>query len=277
MKFVTVVTHSDGYFDFLIQSCQRHNVDLQVLGWGEKFGGWVWRLNMIRDYYKSLDPNEIVCFIDAYDVIILQDSEEIERRFLATKSRFVVAEDFNTDPYEESVARKILFGTCKQVRINAGTYMGYVKELLWMIDAMCEQNDCVNDDKLDDQKMMTQLCNSYPEKFKIDTARNIFLTLCYRNGMELADIRIDDETEQLVYRDSAYPCILHGAGKANLDDIIKSLGYNITIKQTPTSVVQHIYFRQVIISGVYVAGFMIFFVIAWLLFRSFGSGRKPSR
>jgi len=234
MKFVTVATHSDGYFDFLQQSCERHNIELNVLGWGMKFQGWVWRLNIIKDYYNALDPEEIVCFIDAYDVIILQDASEIEKTFKNMNARIVIAQDVNINPVKEIMARFVYFGTCNNVRVNAGTYIGYVKDVLWMMNSICIMNDCDNDTTLDDQKMITDLCKHMPLRFTIDTDKDIFICTSYKSYMELADISVDKQ-KVLYYKMTATPCILHGAGGAHINDIIKSLGYDIVIKDNKSN------------------------------------------
>jgi hypothetical protein len=229
MRFVTVATQSAGYFEYLTQSCKRNNIQLDVLGWGMKWSGWVWRIDLVRKYLESLCKNEIVCFIDAYDVIILQDSSVIEKRFLNAYTRIVVAQDFNTFFFKEAVAR-FQFGTCKRVRINAGTYIGYVSDILWMINTMCSSNlnDCSKDRTLDDQKMMTQLCSLLPDRFKIDTSRSIFLCISYHGDMCKSGIIVNNQ-KKLLYKGVADPCILHGAGKANLDGVISSLGYDIIL------------------------------------------------
>jgi len=265
MRFVTVATQSAGYYEYLVQSCKRHNVQLDVLGWGMKWGGWVWRMDLIRKYYESLPPDEIVCFIDAYDVLILQDSSVIEKRFLDTGARIVVAEDFNTDSYDEFIARIFMFGTCQDVRVNAGTYIGYASDILWMLNTMCSLNGCTKDDKLDDQKMMTQLCSLVPYRFHIDTDRRIFLCICYRDDMRLAGITVDNQ-RQLHYKGMIDPCILHGAGKANLDRLIARLGYDIPVKPTPPKVLWRGTGKQFIITalamiGIILIGLIVYFIV----------------
>jgi hypothetical protein len=98
-----------------------------------------------------------------------------------------------------------------------------------MIEAMCKENNCEYNKSLDDQRMMTQLCKLYPKRFDIDTNKDIFLTLCYKNGMQNASIDVNSAMRQLVYKKKFRPCILHGAGNAAIDDIIKALGYEITV------------------------------------------------
>jgi hypothetical protein len=78
MKIITVATHSQAYFPALKDSARRYNVDLIVLGWGEKWLGFGWKLRMIRDYLKSLSGDEIVMVIDAFDTLITSDVNEID-------------------------------------------------------------------------------------------------------------------------------------------------------------------------------------------------------
>lgn len=222
-------------------------------------------MDLIRKYYASLDPEEIVCFIDAYDVIILQDSDVIEKRFLDTGARIVVAQDYNVDPYDEFFARFFWFGTCNNIRVNAGTYIGYASDILWMLDTMCSLNGCTKDDKLDDQKMMTQVCSLVPYRFHIDSDRNIFLCICYRDDMRLAGITVDNQ-RQVLYKGMIDPCILHGAGKANLDSVIARLGYNINAKPTPPRVLWRMFFRKIVIIAIatlsiLIVGLVLFYAL----------------
>ncbi len=260
MRFVTVATQSDGYFEYLIQSCKRNNIQLDVLGWGMKWSGWVWRIDLVREYLESLCKNEIVCFIDAYDVIMLHDSSVIEKRFLNSYARIVVAQDLNVSFFKEAVAR-FKFGICKRVRINAGTYIGYVSDILWMINAMCTLNDCSIDRKLDDQKMMTQLCGLLPDLFKIDTSRSIFLCISYHGDMCKSGITVTDK-KRLLYKGAVDPCILHGAGKANLDGVISSLGYNIILNSKITQF--HVKKKHCLYSSIAIVVIIVFVAVVLL-------------
>lgn len=78
MKLVTVATHSERYFPYLELSAKRNGHDLVVLGWGEKWQGFAWKFMLMLEYLKTLKPDEIVCFVDAYDVVILEDPKTIE-------------------------------------------------------------------------------------------------------------------------------------------------------------------------------------------------------
>lgn len=56
-------------------SCERHQLPLTVLGQGQRWQGFRWKLQLVRDALQ-VDVNQgrgddLVAFVDAYDVIIL--------------------------------------------------------------------------------------------------------------------------------------------------------------------------------------------------------------
>ena len=158
MKLVTVATHSDGYYPWLLQSCTRHNAELTVLGWGEKWKGFSWRFTLMIDYIKSLNPNEIVCFIDAYDVILLQPLEKIAKKFIKiqneTNCKMVVAHELHST-YIQKFGTDITLGTCKNRNVNAGTYIGYAKDLIETLPKIYELGPHYHSD---DQKSLIEYC-----------------------------------------------------------------------------------------------------------------------
>jgi len=79
MKIITVATHSELYFPIFKESCQRNNLDLVVLGFGKKWEGFSWRFHLISNYIKELPLDEILIISDAFDVIILNTTNILER------------------------------------------------------------------------------------------------------------------------------------------------------------------------------------------------------
>jgi hypothetical protein len=69
---VTVANKSDGYYEILKQSCIQNGCKLTTLGFGEKWGGFVWRLELIQKYLKSISPYDIVIIIDGFDVVMTE-------------------------------------------------------------------------------------------------------------------------------------------------------------------------------------------------------------
>lgn len=222
MKLVTVATHSEGYFPWLLKSCERHGARLDVLGWGEKWQGYAWRLTLMLKYLQKQHPQEVVCFIDGFDVILLKPLEELEARFLKLKKQH----DFKIAVSKEFPLLKVLqwgsqlvFGKCKSVLINAGCYIGFAKDLLNVIHSIYEIDPHFN---ADDQQMLVTYCRKTPYNLYIDHERHMFLTLIY----PLNDV--NNRISSFMEND---PCIYHGAGNTNMNNLIHALGYDMSDKE----------------------------------------------
>lgn len=223
MRLVTVATHSDGYFPWLIQSCERHNADLEILGWGQKWQGFAWRLTLMIDYLKSLDQNEIVCFIDAYDVVLLKPLSKIEERFIKihkeTKCKMVVAHE-DHDSMIHYLGANFTFGTCKGQNVNAGTYVGFANDLIETLEQIYKLNPQFNSD---DQELLVKYCKAFPQKIHIDVDKTLFYTFIDVFGFStkklLQDISVMDS------------CVLHAPVTTSITKELKALGYTFTKEQ----------------------------------------------
>jgi hypothetical protein len=222
MRLVTVATHSEGYFPWLLQSCERHGAKLDVLGWGEEWKGYAWRLTLMMKYLETLDPEEVVCFIDGFDVLLLEPLEKMEERFRKLKENndFKIAVAFE---YPVVVLHRILayftFGKCQGKLINAGSYIGFAKEIMDVVRNIYNINPHFN---ADDQQMLVSYCQSNPENVYIDEDRSLFLMMAYPTK------DIYPHMKPFLIND---PCIFHGAGNTDMNNLILSLGYNMTDEQ----------------------------------------------
>jgi hypothetical protein len=118
------------------------------------------------------------------------------------------------------------FGTCYGYPINAGTYMGYKKELSHMIDSI------YTDPKLDDQKLLTDYCRDSPNSCYVDAASIFFLTINNPIGTNFFDpklMKVDDE-KRLWYR-GIRPFFAHGNGNTCLNQLIEMLKYDISAEE----------------------------------------------
>lgn len=225
MKLVTVATHNEGYFDYLKQSCEKFNTDIDVLGYGEKWKGFGWRLNLIIDYLNDIEnENEVVCFIDAYDVILLRSLDEMENFFIHFSNTYNINIIIGTDENQNTILKLlggIIFGNCNGIRINAGTYIGYKKDLLEMLNSIT-----IEKDSDDDQVLITEYFKKNHDKVYIDTTCLFFLTI----GRPLFDF---DKHKNVSVKDNIItyngltPFIAHAPGNTNMNSLIEKLGYNL--------------------------------------------------
>ena len=233
MKLVTVATHSERYYPYLQLSCKRYGHELITLGWGEKWQGFAWRFKLMKDYLQSLNPEEIVCFIDAFDVVILQTPEEIEEKFIKlingdlTKV-LISKEKYSHNGIENTIIyyfQNIVFTKCKTDYINAGTYIGSASTLLNLYTNICNEFKCKSD--TDDQRLIQDYCNNHNEQFIIDSDSSLFLVInSMISKMKKDENDISFNNNKLIYKKNIYPSIFHCNGFTNFDYIIEKLGYD---------------------------------------------------
>jgi hypothetical protein len=258
MKFVTVATKSDGYFPIYLQSCHRHNIEPVILGWGKKWQGFSWRLELIINYLKTLPADELVVFTDAYDVLILKSPTEIERRYLKlapNKDKLVVS--YEQPPQLGSISN-LFYGFCNGMRINAGTYMGPAALLLNTFRKLYTVGTATA--TTDDQVLMTKDCNENRETYLIDDQSHIF-HVCIRHKQSPTCI--------------AHSCILHGPLNRDLLMFAKQLGYDtsdVVIRksyriQQFASIFRHFITDYPTVVTVYVIAVVLIIIAA--LYRSF--------
>ena len=133
------------------------------------------------DYLKKLPKDDIVCFVDGYDVLYVRDLNEMKTMFLEIRNsinnKIIIAKDhFSLITYPIL----LFFGKCNTYSINSGTYIGFVSDLL----------EIINKNHIDNNK-------DYEEDQVLIMAHCITLTLCKN---ELVNIS-DEVLNELFHRD----------------------------------------------------------------------------
>ena len=82
LYIVTIATESKFYFPYLIKSCEKNGIKLTILGYGEKWKGFNWKFKLVLEFLKKINKNDIVCFIDGYDVICTKNLTMLPYFFL---------------------------------------------------------------------------------------------------------------------------------------------------------------------------------------------------
>lgn len=220
MHIVTVVTHSENYFPYLVESCKRNGSELVILGYGEKWLGFNWKIKKMIEYLNTLHKNDVVCFVDGYDVICTRNLNELEAEFIALKEKtsckMIVGYE---NLFYFNKLGNLYFGKCKNKSLNAGTYIGYAEDILDIIQKIYNLNP-KND--ADDQILMTKYCNLNNDLY-IDIDNKLFLTI----SSSLNDLNkyITYKDNKLTYKGN-YPFFIHAPGYGILDTIIEKLGYS---------------------------------------------------
>lgn len=234
---VTVATHDEGYYKDLVESCKRNNIDLIVLGYGQKWQGFSFKFSLMKEFVDGLtNDDDIVIFLDGYDIISTQNISVIKKRFLEFNSPLVFSVEklYKTNNYPLAYTRDKIFGHCPKAHVNSGAYMGYVYALKNLYSYICENFDC-NDpsfSKLDDQMIFTSICNNdnYVNKYiKFDYNFYIFYTIPFPpnfiflvNNVFKPDENLHEIKDGKLYLkpSNISPCFIHGNGNVNMDFLI---------------------------------------------------------
>jgi len=212
LRVATVATHPKYYFHYLEKTCARWNVKLEVLGMGEKWEGYVWKFKKILEFLRSVPADDIVCFVDGYDVVATRDLNELVPKFLEIKERencdMIVAKD-HTFLFPLNKIANVYFGTCNGIQINSGTYIGYSLDLLRILEDALK----IFPDEKDDQKLLTNYCSIYSNKIYIDKQSDLFQA----SVVPMKEMKLNKKR----------PFFAHAAGCGYLTDILVDMGYSV--------------------------------------------------
>lgn len=234
---VTVATHNEGYFDALIKSCKNNDIDLVVLGFGDKWQGYSFKFLLMKRLLDTLqNDNDILIFLDAFDVIATQHSSVIKKRFLEMDTDILISTEQKCGAYLIEYGRRRAFGDVK-VQINSGCYMGYVGALKQMFSYICQKYHCYKPEfsNLNDQYLLTSICNDNNVflkhlRIKYDTSSYIFYTIklpqtfiefvtrTHKFRLESEDTYVKSN-RLYIFETNMSPCFVHGNGNVNMDDL----------------------------------------------------------
>ena len=223
VKIVTVATDTKYYLPYLQETIYKKNNELVILGYGEKWQGFSWKYKLMIDYLKTLNEEDIVCFVDGYDVICTRDLRQFSSVFLKMcqehKCKIIVGYERHINDIFKYVA-SLYFGKCKNMPLNSGTYVGYSKDLLKIVNDMYILNNPLKDD----QVLMNDYCMKNPNDIYIDKHSELFLTICdtYTNIKPNNELIIKNNT---VFYNNEQPFFIHGFGNSYMDNILMLLGY----------------------------------------------------
>ncbi len=159
---ITVATEENDQLDRFRKSCEYYGVPYRILGLGEEwnggeaengvlktFGGGQ-KINLLKKELKTwLDlKNHIVMFTDSYDVILLQNPQEIIRKFREFERTIVFSAEKTCWP-DQSLVDEYPQSETEYRFLNSGGFIGYANEIYELI------KDPI-DDKDDDQLYYTQ-------------------------------------------------------------------------------------------------------------------------
>lgn len=222
IKVVCVATKNIFYLDWLKESCTKNSIELVILGDGEKWESYFTKIKLLYKYILNQDENEIICFVDAYDVLMIKDKQTLLDRYLqferSNPNKVCVShqirvmfdclsipnfeeqcrERFNSPSYDNCLNGGGLIGRCSILR-------NIYHDILYLDEYK---------DMKDDEESLTRYNVLNPGVFHIDLERLFF------------DAILDPFTDNSYYPTDA--CFIHKTGSARMLNLIENYGYTVT-------------------------------------------------
>lgn len=225
LKNITFATEDNiAYYSILKKSCKKNNIDLIVLGLGKKWEGFTMRFYEYYNYLQKLDSNEIVMINDAYDVIILENSEIIVNRF-------------------KNMNISILFGNHSGIlellsggswnNLSCGSVIGYAGYLKNMFKTIIDYKHLWEKFNNDDQIIINYLYkNNILKDIHLDTDNKVFFivstdnrhfNLSYLTQGKISGLEMKNGK---IYNNNHTVCVFHLPGNMNGNLYLNYIGYD---------------------------------------------------
>lgn len=154
MKVALVATHEERYFSTLLRSLKKRNIDYDVLGWGEKWDGFMMKYRLMVKWLKKRNPSEIIVFLDSFDSVVIGNPQITEKAFRNSGYNIIFSSPSKAENHIiGKYIRMKMFGTpiaTFEQHKNAGMYIAYAGPLLEFLQellSVCTTNDderCLN-------------------------------------------------------------------------------------------------------------------------------------
>lgn len=207
MEIISYVTHYNRETYNLEKSLQKYNYNYKFLGISDKWEGFVKsKIFSLYHYLKFNCSNDIVCIIDGYDMlacdypnILLQKYKNMNIDIVYGGEKFCLK--YNGTHIEKYNNISIL--SCRKFA-NGGFCIGKKDEIIKLYKWIMEQ---YNKYKInDDQKLIGQYINKFPNKFSIDLYQTIVFNTITTFDIENFEV-VNNKIKIKSF--SSFPCFIH--------------------------------------------------------------------
>ena len=251
-----LATHWTPTFENCRRSLNVNNFNYSLIGWGESWQNWMWRVQLYVNFLKIQDPNQIVIFLDAFDAIATRQNEEFLNNFLAFSKPVVVGSEWFCGSNKNcGIVKKWWKKNDKRPafrsRINAGCVIGYANKLLEIYSWILNQSFD------DDQKALASWINEYgTDCVAIDTGSILIYNVNVFDGFQ--------QNDTAFFHHFPGPLLKHGLFPQ----------YNTTVRRKLKFYARYSYPKEYIYNIFYLLAFMMFFVmLRQQTSKTFGSWR----
>lgn len=170
LEFVTIesTVHS-GKEKWLLETARLQNVNIKMLGKGLDWKGNTTKLLLLKKYLQT-STAELVCYVDARDVLFAATEQQIYDTFVKNFSMDTIVFNGETNCHPDKSHAKLHPHQDKKYKyLNAGCVIGSRTTLLAVVKdciKLFEKNPSIKSDQYFFQKIF--LSNKYKHRFTLD-------------------------------------------------------------------------------------------------------------
>lgn len=234
IKFVSIETNMNKNVEKkLLQSCRKFNIDIDIIGKGVDWNGFITKWQIMVDYLTQISE-ELVCLTDSRDVLYMSDEDTIYNTFIENFDNDNIVFNGETQCFPEPEFAELHPNQHKKYKyLNAGCVIGSRKTLLEASKKVLKlyEKTELNDDQFLLQKLF--LDNKLDGKLTLDYDCKIFQCVWDNdwgrsNNFDLIYTK-DDIYNRLT---DTHPLIFHFPGPTTTDSqvwkILNGTYYNST-------------------------------------------------
>lgn len=210
MRILTVASHLDSQgLDNLVKSCQNRGLDIDVIQ--ADWNGFGTKLLTVFNYLIENPDIEDFIFVDAYDVIALGTSKEIEEK-IKDREKMLISVEVGAWP-DSSLANRYPKTKHKWKYINSGSYYSPSKLFIEMLkNNMPQYSD-------DDQLYLSLEYLNNPNNKTLDYNCEVFQSYSFieHDDFEYENGRLKN------LKTGSYPSIIHSNGRTENGKLIQMI------------------------------------------------------
>jgi hypothetical protein len=216
MLHIFTLGNNINEMECLKRSAAKQNVNINYILF-DQWNGYVDKIIHMKNAIRDIPHNDIVCFIDAYDVLLFSDENEILEKFKEYNCELLLSGELNCYPGENihrynNLYSKLALDKMTNFRyVNSGGYIGYKHAIQSLYD--WKSIDEIQEiSKLGgDQNYFTEYFLNHghdKEKVKIDMFQHIFQSMykIHFEGIEFVNGRLYNNVLKVK------PCFVHFNG-----------------------------------------------------------------
>lgn len=185
MLHVITFATDDARLRYLKDTARLNNLQIHYI-MKSKWNGYIDKILYTREFLEGIPDTDIVCFIDAYDVLSLASADEILDKFKSYECDLLLGSEINSFPEHYKKLYPPKEYTTNSLYINSGGYIGYkhaiAKLLNWKDDSTI-QSICSNGG--DQTYFIEYYLHNPSHRIKLDTWQKIFQNMHWVSWNEL--------------------------------------------------------------------------------------------